>query len=426
MRYLFIIFLFMPSLSSAAYLYNIVPTVGVRVDDAISSIAAAQEWCSNANNCHNITLNSTYDNGYGTVQHYYKFDNYYPSPPPGSYAQSNTTVVVIRTIGSCPSGYTDDGNGNCVQQPQDCRANEGQQSGAGSYKTSDIYAGGGVISPRFFCSNDCLQQPVCETTQQFAIQEGVEVGYSTCYMEQTAFECQAGDAPSPIATVAPPEDTCKAGDKYGTLNGQKICLQPNGELANTKPPTVTESQTDNTSVDNGDGTSTNTSTETSTDGQGNTTTTTTTTIIDNSTGEPQSETVTEETDKPDNKFADNGCDAQPACTGDAVQCAIAQQQHELNCKFEVDEVEITAAALGVDGEEDSVASLEGDDSIFDISNLIDTTPFLAGSCPSPQQVNLGSFGTHDISYAPLCSLAEILSYLVLASAGFLSIRIIGS
>ena len=41
---------------------------------------------------------------------------------------------------------------------------------------------------------------------------------------------------------------------------------------------------------------------------------------------------------------------------------------------------------------------------------------VGGSCPQPEQVNLGQFGTVEFSYQLFCDLASIIRYLVLLGA----------
>lgn len=332
----------------------------------------------------------------------------------------NVPMTSYTASGNCPLPLVDDGNGNCIIGSQ-CSAGETTQT----YHTLTQL------------DNDPPPPTVnidgCTYFSTAVTGCGVyDDGTRGCYYNWEA----TGDSSSE-PEFQPPEQTaekvndfvrCQEGHYSGSLNGQNVCIAPTGDVSEPEPYVVNGQtrETVNSSSDNGDGTTTNTSTTTTVNNNGSTSTSTTTQIINNATGEVQSETTTSESEEKQTSFSGSGCDSAPSCSGDAIQCAIARQQHALNCQFDIDEAAITAEALGVDPEEDGVESLEGEDSIFDISELIDTTPFLAGSCPAPQTVNLGNFGTHDIQYTPLCSLAEILSFLVLASAGFLSIRIIGS
>ncbi len=342
------------------------------------------------------------------------------------------SVNVARINGSCPPTYEDDGSGNCHIPPKDCTDDEGQESASNYYKQTDIYSGGSTITPNFFCSNECLQQMNCSTDTTTVVTDGVDEEYSYCSTEQTAFNCTESDNELPNYTVAPPESTCQNGQRHGTVNGQTVCLKENGEVVDTTKPKVTESetQTDKTKTDNGDGTSTETTTSTKTDGNGNTTTTTTTTIIDNTSGEVQSETVQETKEEKESEEGSvtggGSCDAPPVCDGDAIQCAILKQSFDTKCALTPpDPSEITAESLGV-GEDDTVESLSDEDSIFDISELLDTTGFLGGSCPAPRTINVTGLNTSFVlDLEPFCTLAEYVGIFVLVVASFISIRIIG-
>lgn len=288
---------------------------------------------------------------------------------------------------TCPSGYTEDAGGSCVLDQVDCTVDEGDIISSGYYKNTDIYAASNVITPSFFCTNSCLVQPVCSSTTSIVIENGIEVEYSNCDFVQTAFDCQDGDADSPSHVVAPPEDTCKPGDTYGTLNGKKICIQPDGNLANTTAPNVTEKQTDTTSnsTDNGDGTSTNTKTETTTSSDGTTTTTTTTTVVNNTTGDVVSENVTEtkqegQTQQQEQKLeAQCGAPGQPPCSLD------------LEGEETLVDPSVTLGSSGINEQyDDFIVEIDelGD---ADISDKVLDNPF---TLPSSGVCSPSSFGTN--------------------------------
>lgn len=176
-------------------------------------------------------------------------------------------------------------------------------------------------------------------------------------------------APStlPQTPTQPETDCVKKGGVGGTVNGQFVCLdkKTGGVPSETVNPGA---PTNRTVTDNGDGTSTvrETKTNTTTDCSGagscvtNTTTTTTTTIINNTTGAPigtpRSEVRTDgpkPTTPEGNRPCDPGeqdCEGKEeeeetafggscsgfTCNGDAIQCAIAQEQHKRNCEFLTD------------------------------------------------------------------------------------------
>jgi hypothetical protein len=71
----------------------------------------------------------------------------------------------------------------------------------------------------------------------------------------------------------------------------------------------------------------------------------------------------------------------------------------------------------------------------DVNRVIDVNDYATdfdsglastGSCPAPQQVDLGYFGSIQVEYAPMCDYASLIRYLVLmgayASAAFLTFK----
>lgn len=198
------------------------------------------------------------------------------------------------------------------------------------------------------------------------------------------------------------------------------------------PPTTT---TDTSVTDNGDGTTTTTTTGTSTTGSG------------------------QEQQPEDNNSASGGseCDSPPVCDGDAIQCAILQQQWDTRCHsdYEVsgssdcstdlscsgDPIQcailaqqrqqncnLTGTITEADLDLDSASATSELAETVDLESTIDiesifTDPGTSASCPSPTAINLTP-GTFYFDYSPFCSVMENLRPFVLFLFSFLSFRIL--
>jgi hypothetical protein len=223
----------------------------------------------------------------------------------------------------------------------------------------------------------------CINGCQFAADRAVQWQNGNWYAELLGGLGQACTTPTPAPTQMPqtpttPEGDCiKSGGYGGTVNGQFMCLsRDTGGVPNQSTGATT---TTTTTADNGDGTSTVTTTTstptTECSGAGSCSTvnntTTTTTTINNSTGQPTGPprtTTGTETPRPTTPEGEKpctpgavGCDDEPkssfggscsgfVCDGDAIQCAIASEQHRRNC-------ELLTAGPGL-SKADAVASYE--------------------------------------------------------------------
>lgn len=240
-------------------------------------------------------------------------------------------------------------------------------------------------------------------------------------------------------------ETCGAGQIAGEFNGSFQCVDnTTGEVVDTAP-TVTETATSNTTsntVDNGDGTTTTTSTTNTTNPNGSTSTTTTTETKDSNGDVISSGTITDselkdsdgdgiadgngegegEGEDTESTYAASACGAAPACEGDAIQCAIATQQHEANCLITGDGSPITTEALLGAGEPTTLEVDPADE--YDVDGMLDTSSFVAGACPAPRTISVNGQDM-TIDYTELCNLADILGYLVMFTASIISLRIIG-
>jgi len=250
------------------------------------------------------------------------------------------------------------------------------------------------------------------------------------------------------------DDPCPAGYGYGTINGIGSCVADGSDpavLPGEAPPAPAGTETTSGKVDNGDGTSTVTTTTSN-----SYSTSTSTTVVNNTTGEVvSSSTVTTSTgadkagagatdqaqycrDNPqsplcrDSSWA-GGC-GDYSCTGDAVTCAIARQQHEYACQFDesaeaqafrdtaegalvLPSAALAAQAANVDGAHDvDVETIWG-------QNQNRITEY-GESCPSPITIPMPWVGTVQVEFDLFCGLADLLKPLVLIAATMLAFGIL--
>lgn len=178
------------------------------------------------------------------------------------------------------------------------------------------------------------------------------------------YACNSGgEKPKPPPNPDKPEepDTCKPPQVAGTVNGQPHCYTPSpNKPIEGKPTTSTESET----KDNGNGTSTTTTTTTTsqTNCTGGSCNTSTNTVVNTvTTNNTTGDTITNNTtttnggttdpigefckknpkssicvgdsgDEGDKSSFGGSCSAGFECKGDAIQCAIARDQHKRHCQ----------------------------------------------------------------------------------------------
>lgn len=196
--------------------------------------------------------------------------------------------------------------------------------------------------PTSFCHNKCMAAGPGGYADMYGSLNGkwtaFVFGDTVAKNKYTGASCPAdlGDT----ASTAPTQ--CKKGECPGQVNGVDVCVACTGLSTDTGTGSSSTTQ----KADGSTVTTDSKSVTTCEGGSCNTTTTTTNTTInpDGSTGgtETKTDTKTEskETFCKENPtfaacipsgFSASACDAAPACTGDAIQCAIAQQQHKSYC-----------------------------------------------------------------------------------------------
>lgn len=133
-------------------------------------------------------------------------------------------------------------------------------------------------------------------------------------------------------------------------------------------------------------------------------------------GAPTSTTVTEEDpavseeekpaeeEKPESAIAGMNCNATVACSGDAIQCAMASTQKDTKCILEqlatIDETELTTTVSNQFAGADYQPFSPEETTMVDLSSYIDTSSRIAASCPVIPPINItiaGNTSTFDFA-----------------------------
>lgn len=209
-----------------------------------------------------------------------------------------------------------------------------------------------------------------------------------------------------------PPNTCEAGKCPGTVNGVAVCVKcgSGGSV---------EKKTETTTKDSGDGgqsDQTTTKTEKKTtceDGKCVTETTTTTT---SSSGGTKSETAKEEQSQdsfcsknPDHALCkeqksefSGGCASGFRCEGDAVQCAMAREQHERMCQLLDNETDLSKIGNRIgtgQDDQDTKNRLGNGDSPIDISTGFASARPVGPTSGCPADVSVGQW---TIPFSRMC------------------------
>lgn len=116
-----------------------------------------------------------------------------------------------------------------------------------------------------------------------------------------------------------------------------------------------------------------------------------------------------------------------SCDGDAVMCAIAQEQHKRDCELDA-AAQPTSGLVGeakdaLAGTADPTGEAFRDPSPLSLPSGFGTTDLLPGaSCPGPWNVSVLST-TFAVSVDPVCDLADLIRPLIIAFSLVLGVRI---
>jgi hypothetical protein len=376
----------------------------------------------------------------------------------------NATCLNVYT---CPDASWTLSGQTCTRDDNACNA--GASSLAGWYTGISAIGDADVASnevgtllpvPQILCDGQCVGDVVgVESCTHMSGATPQNPKPASCRMKitltgQTCTNASGTDMNNNPPSVNPAPDSpaynCAVqGKEYGVVNGSIVCVDPNVDTTTNSDGSKTKSEkpkadsTETTTTTNPDGSTTTTSSssnKTTSCTNGVCTTTTTSTNSDGTSTtstkqEPESEFCKSSPTSPlckSSTFGNAECAAQPACEGDAVQCAQAVFSWEIKCAL-TEEPTDDAYKLGK-----TVASGGADpaDNPFDPANIqeIDVESVvsqaagqrsLTGTCiQSPSFSVLGHSYTMDTT--KLCQFAEIVGNLMVALSTIIAIRMITS
>lgn len=379
---------------------------------------------------------------------------YLRTPENGGDWFTNASVSVTQGAAACPansaaveggcacaSGYQESGNA-CVPEPDECQKLAGQTAGYKNYegKADEFFfcdgwnsAGGGKCVVKVERGLSWEDPP--GSGHWFSQGKGVYTGQkgTSCNGSGGNGDGPAGSTPKPPdgkepdkpdpGTAAPAP--CPQGQSAGEVNGQRVCA-PRG----TDSPVEVKSSSSST---NANGDKTDTTKETKCDGSKCTTTTTDCTTLNGQTSSTCSSTSSTVSagdackansslsvcgDGEDGSSFSGSCASGFQCKGDAIQCAMAQEQHKQRCDFvnwsstwkQTGETPVTGVRQGFE------QSAGGSQFTAWLNQPSETAACPAGK---PMQL-LGQ--SYVLSFDPLCEVGEGARPIVLAVAVLLALR----
>jgi hypothetical protein len=318
---------------------------------------------------------------------------------PGCPANS----AITGTTCTCGSGYQPSPDGRtCVAQSGSCQTLVNAANAAG---LDGVFVSSAAPGSTDFCTGGCYVGGTGAVSGKTAGGAWRTEHFGPFTLKATT--CPPTGVPSTGTQETPP---CPSGQLPGTFNGVTVC----------KPASTTTTKTGSTGTD-GSGNSTGSS-ESTTTCSGTQCTTSTTTR--NAAGAITGTTVTT-ADKdrfcdvnPDTTICKKSSFAQSCaaavssatCEGDAVQCAIAKEQHKRNCElFEAAGATRTlgeeAMARGDTRANDHPGATANIVTIGNGTSGVDSSDLLSGSatCPSDEVVTISGSQTVTIAWSKLCT-----------------------
>lgn len=125
-----------------------------------------------------------------------------------------------------------------------------------------------------------------------------------------------------------------------------------------------------------------------------------------------------ESDNPSSSISGLGCDKGVACTGDAIQCAIARLQKKQLCLSEFSNSEITPI-INDNSEMSPLGTLPGDTFEVHVDDFLDTEEYVTSDNQCPEPISYTVLGVeYEIALNPLCDLASYISYFITFATWF--------
>lgn len=359
-------------------------------------------------------------------------------PNQNQWQQDPNDSTQCRRVTSCPwaASWSD---GTCVCPNSSITAQA--QYGVGSYFLQGSLAPGAST-----CLGGCEVQ-VGAPAVKITVNGSPETVAPVTAGSGATFCNSPAPSPQKVTDVVPTaESSClSAGGSWGTVNGVGTCL-PKGGAGTTvvqTTPTTTTSTANNPNGTSTVTTTTTTPTTTCVSGQCTTTNVITTTTTNytgpNGTGTASSggsgTTTTTGSSSPGGSGSGNGtgtgaessfggsCSSGFACQGDAVQCAIAQEQYKRNCEVLTDAGGLSRA--------DAVSKFDSDRT-FDRTQLnatptalgsLDSSAFLSSGCIADLHTSLmGQSLT--IPFSSLCSYLQYIGYAFMTVCSLIAFRVV--
>lgn len=362
---------------------------------------------------------------------------------PGTPTKSPAGVNTWRSDGlacinpsappTCPTGQAyDPSTMSCTQS---CIAGTDQYTGTWAMSSTGGQA----------CVNGCFyktNQTVCGGPS------GANQSCVGTVVTNTGSKCSTTenkDLPNSCSGVASAYCCLQQGKNYGMVNGTAVCTAPSSSNPVTKTSTKTETKTNSdgtksvtettiSTTDKGDsGVTNSTGSKTTGYNASGTATGTTdngTTTTDESKQDFCKENPNDETCKEKSSFS-GSCGAF-ACEGDAIQCAIAEEQHKRNCKLFDEKTALSdlgnSLAAGTDPNAADSPFAEANKSKFNFGGTdgqIDQSSLWGGQCIPPQSFSV--FGrSYTIDTTKLCETIALFGNLFVAVSLLGAVRIIGT
>lgn len=339
---------------------------------------------------------------------------------------------------SCPSPLVFNATTNACEDK--CKLNySGRVPGVTGHNKTGVAGAKCTNVPDSTCVDLCTFNVVNSACSLLDNKYSLEIGYGT------GVSCTGlgGVAPDAVAGEPPTVESCLGQKKgFASVGGVGVCVSQGSKDA---PPIVTKEapKTQDATTKDATGATTSstgsTGTKTTTvNGDGTVTTSTTTTNLDGSTGsanktEGKDSFCTENPQSPicKNSIFVGNCTAF-VCDGDAIQCAMAKEQHSRNCAFfdtPTPLSELGQSVLdGVDPKQAEIDAAMGSDPV-DINgefNAKSSAGWLggAGDLPPVSFSAMGSTFTLDTSL--LSDFMRAIGYVFVAVAGVIAVRIVGT
>lgn len=389
---------------------------------------------------------------------------------PTNYTKQSGTPPTCRnnvTVYTCPTGQNWTLEGQSCTRP-DCVAPEVRDPETGICTAPPCLAKGTTYSSGYYlmgtspaapfnavtCTGSCLVSFSGYVPGGVSLVDGISTYYAQGEWQYLGPNETCSGATTPSASTAPPPPTCGPNQYYGTINDKEVCVDATtGQPASTTPaPTPGPSTTsDTTTSPDGSTTKTETTTNpdrssttttTTTSGDGTSTTTTTSTEAAPGT-DPQKSLCEANPNLPECKASQGFCAENPdspicktssfggacgafTCDGDAIQCAIARDQHQRNCTMFDTATSLSTlgeqAAAGTDPQASSYPTAPGQQQTINLASSIDTTNPFASGCLQDKSFTIMT-STLVIPFSNICPYLEAMGNIVLAFALLAAARI---